>query len=523
MSFEGLAFRHRFTIPDFPARWLPLTHLYDPDLPLFPICYFHVVIPDPQGRPLESERAYGYVEAINVSDAGGIDAVLVCNKDLDQNANARFRVLVEAEVRERLGLADRVTRADVVGAFSGQRAQSNSVLGEMWDRVVGNAYGNCLPFGRLWDGVLGLARFVGSWNSPSGRKSELIQTHYFASRFGERIQSAGSIPQVDFFLLPTIAELTDHANPLMSFPAFAQLLSVAIQIQRNHCTLNPVQGLKISAFRNPGPGRFDTGKLMDLLRALPANMYPAAIECFNAFDKGPQRTIMFLLLLADVREGRIAPGRLAASQFGALYDGLTATYQSPKVIAIYAQQCFGNHEAMPVDTWIETFLRYPLNVWPAGRVKGAFSTVFNQATGLGKVERLLWVTGQARKVHSSACNDAFWCLKYGSDERTPRGANPLACNICLHAVRAVCPAYHSICSSSVAFNRRTAGADFYVETSAHNNQTPAQRFIRCEGIGAYGRVADEFSPADSPNGFAAYPQPPHAGGAMTVDEFVARY
>jgi hypothetical protein len=43
MAFESLAYRYTFEIVSFPERWLPLIHLYDPDLPLFPIYYYHVL------------------------------------------------------------------------------------------------------------------------------------------------------------------------------------------------------------------------------------------------------------------------------------------------------------------------------------------------------------------------------------------------------------------------------------------------------------------------------------------------
>jgi hypothetical protein len=44
---------------------------------------------------------------------------------------------------------------------------ANPFLAEVWERVVSNHYDGKLPFGRLWDEVLGLARWVASWNSPS--------------------------------------------------------------------------------------------------------------------------------------------------------------------------------------------------------------------------------------------------------------------------------------------------------------------------------------------------------------------
>jgi hypothetical protein len=527
MPFESLSFRHTLQITEVPHRWLPLIHLYDPDLPLFPIYYFHALRSDlaAGARPRAEDRVFGYVEHIRVRDAGGIEAGLVTNKDLALPANNAFRASAEFEVRARFGVIDPVTIADVSNSFQPPLQHANQVLAELWHRVIANAYGNLLPFGRLWDEVLGLARFVASWNAPAGRKSELIQTHYFATRFGQFIQAAAGIPQVDFHLLPTATELLDQANPLSDFSGFRDLLRVAEAFAAHYGTVRAVGSVNITAFNRPAPGRLNSQALFNIIDGghIPNNLRPAAVECFNTFDKGPQRTVIYLLMLNDLRHGLLQPGALTPAQCGSIYDGLARSYQSPKVIEIYAQQCFGNRHAMPIDTWIDTFLKWPLLVYPTERSQTPYTDVFSHAVGLGKVERLLWVTGQARKVHSSACDDAVWCVKYGSDAG-PRGANPLACNICLEAIRNHCPAYAAIRHKTVGFNGAAPAADFQVSTSIGNNVTPHQTFLTCTGRSIYAAIEDNFSPADDPSGFAPFPQPGHAAGAQfTVEEFVERY
>jgi hypothetical protein len=202
---------------------------------------------------------------------------------------------------------------------------------------------------------------------------------------------------------------------------------------------------------------------------------------------------------------------------------MSGSYQSPKVIQIYAQQCFANASAMPVDTWINTFLKWPLAVFPKVRSAKPYSEIFTFARNLGKVERLLWVAAQARKVHSSACNDALWCVKRASAASTPRGANPLACNICLPAIRVVCPAFQLIRNRTVQFNQGYGSKDFVITTSAGNSTTPAQEFVNCHGPSIYQTLLDDFSPKDNPSGFAQYPQHPHMGTSMSVHEFVEQY
>ncbi len=529
MAFESLAYRYSFNIPNFPERWLPLIHFYDPDLPLFPIYYFHVL---PEGlsenhRPRDSERAFGYIERMNISENNAAEVTIISNKDLSNRDNDRYLTPVTNEVKERFGVRDPVTADNIQNVFSAPLDRSNRVLSEIWERVVSNAYGNLLPFGRLWDGTLGMARFVASWYSQSGRKGELIQTHYFASRFGVRIQSSGQVPQLDFFLLPTIKELTNSNNPLVSFPEYSKLVRIAREFQQNYCSTINIDGITLSKFRNPFRGKFNTSGIMSILRdaCIPQDCRELAIECFNAFGKGPQRTIIFLMLLDDLRQNRLNPSTLTSPQCGSIYDGLrgASTYQSPKAIQIYAQQSFGNPSAMPIDTWIATFLKWPLNVWPIERIPNKYNFVFSLARNLGKVERLLWVTAQARKVHSSACNDALWCMKYSSN-RKPRGANPLACNICLDAIRSCCPAFEQIKDKIISFNNNIQrGATFFVKTSAENNTTPNQSFNSCRGNSIYSEVLDDFSPADEPSGFSSFPTSRHTGNPLSVEEFVRIY
>lgn len=528
MPFESLSHRNTIRLNDFPDRWLPLIHLYDPDLPLFPIYYFHATADNLTAgqRPNYADRIFGYIERINALGDGIVDIVVIINKDLDQPGNAGYQSILENLVKERLGLSDPVRITDVSNAFNHPLDYANPVLSELWNRVVSDTYDNILPFGRLWDEVLGLTRFVASWYSSGGRKGELIQTHYFASKFGERIQSAAGIPQIDFYLLPTIAELLDTTNPLNIFPKYAGLITVANNFQQNNCTTITVGSAVISKFNHSVPGKLNTAGILSLLAQsyIPQSLRPLATECFNTFDKGPQRTVIFLLMLSDIRNGRLNPSLLNNHTLGSIYDGLKNTYQSPKVIHIYAQQCFGNTEAMPIDVWIDTFLHWPLNIHKnlPRATRGQKDYLFLHSNNLGKVERLLWVAAQARKVHSSACNDAIWCTKMASN-KIARGANPLACKICLTSIRQVCPAYADIQNQQVVFNTAASANQFSITTSANNNTTPNQKFTSCNGKSIYITINDDFSPADSPNGLAPYPSGNHTGTTLTVEEFVNTY
>lgn len=531
MPLPVLSFRHSFVVADFPHEWHPLLHLYDPDLPLFPTSYFHILRPNLGGqRPLDNDRAYGYVERIAVLNQGGAEVTVITNQDLTSPANAALAARVIEEVRHRLGVANAVTLADISNAFGPPYQDRNAVLVALWHRVVARSYGNKLPFGRLWDEVLGLGRWVASWNTPSGRKGELIMTHYYASRFGERVASAAGLPQVDFYLLPTVVELTTPGW-LTDFPNYEHLTNAVEELQSYRppggaippFQLRTVGAMQVLGYQNKwAPGKFNTAKVMQLIDAAvsPANRR-AAYEAFNAFDKGPGRTIIFFMMLADLRASRLQMGALSAADVGALYDGLKNSYQSPKAISIYAQQAFGNPNATPIDTWVETFFATPLKVVQMG--SKSFASVFSAANNFGKVERLIWVAAQARKVHSSACDDALWCTKYSSTGE-PRGANPLACTICLPAVRRVCPAHAAIVGDKVEFNGSRGAARFHVETSAHNNTAGGQAFISVYGLSLGRPILDDFSPVDDSAHLRTFPAAGHAPDTpVTVSEFVTLY
>lgn len=547
MPFEALSNIAEFEYPNVPPAWVPVVFTFDPDLPLFPLLYFHVLPKGLTGRPSAQDRAFGYVRSVRIDiDSHVLTAEIVCNKKLDDSTQGKkFRDAVWMEVGHRLGVIDSVTMNDVNNLFPASSKFNGCipVLREMWHRVVDFGYGGSLPFGRLWDRVLGLARFYASYRPPGGRKSELIQTHYFCTHFGESVASSANVPTVEFRLLPTWEELTDPDNPLTLFPQFQKLVFASASV----CQLPPFEAFEISNWSHTGmkkrKGYLDTPFYMQtLVGGVSQQFRPPLVECFNAFDKGPDRTIMFLMFLNDVRQINVAkptpagsskprlnPVKFSASDAAEI--ALTLTHrQSKKVVSIYAQQAHGNPHCLPIDTWIGAFMAFPLDVAKydakTGSYKGdianisAITAFVSSANLLGKVERLLWVTAQARKIHSAICNDALWCIKESAGFAA-RGANPLACKACLLAIRQVCPAYAAIANKDVYFNA-TTGLGFKLRTTAGDNTTPGQRFTTCTSLGS---VLDEDTVNDFADAFqVSYPHPSHSGGSpMKVRDFIEMY
>jgi hypothetical protein len=122
----------------------------------------------------------------------------------------------------------------------------------------------------------------------------------------------------------------------------------------------------------------------------------------------------------------------------------------PKIWGMILQQGFGNPEVIPIDEWIESFYTIPLQIDSKERFLRSFRSI-------GKLERMLWVTGQARKTNMYAIFDWLWCLKFGtgkttveiteSDVQRLRDANPLSCLNC--PLKGECRAFIRISAADV--------------------------------------------------------------------------
>lgn len=517
MAFESLSHQFELGLDNFPLEWFPLTHLYDPDLPLFPLIYIHALDPDipPGVRPSAHQRIFGFLQYMGVHN-GRLNASLVLNKNLSDPRNARFVPVVKEQLESRLGLGSPITASHIRNALAGSLADANDVMLELWHGIVDPAFGGSLPFGRMWDEVLGLIRYIASWNSDGGRKGELIQTHYFVSAFGEGIATSSGI-SASFYLLPTFAEFSDIANPLSLFPKFRDLMSAASNFVGAYCSTRTVGSFRFSAFSMSTAGlsgNLDTPKILSLIGRASGAEQGALYENYSAFNRGPMRSVLSLMMLHDLRNGCWDPRALDPASCAEMYRSLKGSYQAPKVLQLYAQQCFGSECSLPIDNWVETFIRWPLNF---GSVKGHYARLFSSSNLWGRLERLIWVAAQARKVHAVVAAEKLWCIRYGGSNGQMRGAGPFSCKICDVSVRNVCPAYAGIAPKQILFN--VDGVDYRVDTSSRNLTTPGQSFVSCRSADSF----DEYSPRDRPASFMPFPQVGQTSAPMTVAEFIERY
>lgn len=262
-------------------------------------------------------------------------------------------------------------------------------------------------------------------------------------------------------------------------------------------------------------GMLNTEKLVSLFGALPNAQRQSLEEALSAFNRGPNRTIIAILMINDLACSQWNPATLTAAEYGALYHELRGAYQSSKVIHLYAQQCFGATEVLPLDNWIETFTRWPLNAASERTSDKVKLLTFSQAWG--KIERLIWVAAQARKVHSSVAAEILWCIRLGDTDRNTRGPNPLSCGLCLPVIRQACPGYLAAASAPISFNTGPLPGGYRIETSSNNDTDAGQKFAAVVGRGA----ADIYSGRDRSSAFRAYPQAGAVPGNMS--EFIDIY
>jgi hypothetical protein len=402
------------------------------------------------------------------------------------------------------------------------------VVRELWYKVVDYAFGKKLPFGSLWDPMFGLPRFIASWNSDGGRKGELIQTHSFLKDFGVRIPTGGGV-HADFYLLPTFEEFTDRTNPLASFPRLASLLRAAETFVNTTCESLKVGSLTVSAFRPKKvgvSGQLDTEKLLGIFGNLGSKHEEFLFDHYGAFDRGPGRSVLGLMMLHDLHVGHWNPQTISLADAAPTYKQMAGSYQSPKVMHLYAQLCFGNTVVLPIDNWVETFLPAPFGFHVGNKLD--HDTLFASCDVWAKLERLIWLCAQARKVHASVCADTLWCIRFGAPKvdkkMVMRGANPLACKICSTAIRDACPAYEAIEHEQVGFNGTGVSVLFNIETSAGDNTTPGQSIKSCREVGPKVTRYDTYSTRDRPADFGAFPAVGHSGAPpITVEEFLKLY
>lgn len=435
-----LAYEHTFLIGGLPKQWLLKQPLFDVEFPSFPMVYVHNLV--------DGERVYGFPISINLKSVNGetVEAkvLFVCNIDLV--ANQKAREVVQIELNNRLGMADRVTKADIDTFCSGGDAKKyKEFLVALWERAE-RPFGKELQYGRLYERVESIIRFVAAFQPKTGRQSEIRMKYNFFSSFGEKVEVVGNWSFLDFNLVPTAQEI--RAGTLDEFPKFKLLFSAMSKLWREYYTKEIVTGSGTyrsmeSAWESNKESfiRDVSGRMLTLEGAnrFTQEEKMAAETLVDDFNRHVWRAAFFIWSIMTLHEQGF--DSWTKPRFVDFYFMRNGKGISPKVVACFLQQGFSNDEAIPVDTWVESFQEHALGI--EDRL-----TFINTFKKIGKLERLIWLASQANKINLRPFFYTLWCTRYGTRGNTAlRGANPIACYEC--ELRSCCQGYKKVMDQKV--------------------------------------------------------------------------
>ena len=491
-----LSYLHNVVFHDIPLQWLTRFELFTPDLENFPLMYVHEMCTNSTG---ERVRVFGFPSSINSEVKGSRCSITIrffCNlRQGDEVIDATIR----SELSHRFGIANKVEFSDLEGICNGSQSHVE-MLQSLWSGRIDSVYGGSIPHGRLYEKVFGIVRFSASGVSPRlGKTSELRMTYWFLKAVGEEVRFEGELSEFDYFdfsLLPTAEEL--RSTEFAQFPLFSSMFSSIRSFWESEYTetfrLHDRADLRAQDLRSilSSHGADETGSktvLLDrinrleptpqdspLFRSSPKGSpyLPVSGNAFKEryestlglhydninrlcqiFNRNPVRMYGFiwnLMTYVETDFENIFSQRQSLKHF--LQNHHSKKGSSSKVLACVVQQVFG-FEAIPVDTWVKTFLLYPMGFNPTdkGTKDMNFSeieTIYSNFSNLDKLEKLIWVSAMANKTNKREFTNILWCQRYGTVENSKgpcRGANPLSCSRC--ELRTTCIGFSNIAEKSM--------------------------------------------------------------------------
>ncbi len=474
---EPIKYEHVYTFDRIPLQWLQGFEIFYPDLTNFPVSYVHF--------NTESQRVYGFPVSISVSNARhgtcSITVSFLCNKEQSATSNEIERQ-IKKELEGRFGISNPLTISDLEGSTSNY--DTKNFLKEVW-KTASKLFGDSYPYGKLYDEMYSIVRFVAAWAPKTGRQSEMRAVYNFQSLFGEKIEIQGTWNFLDFFLIPTYRDVQN--TTLSEFPKFEKMFVAVQKIWPKHWKLKGIYKIKCDIHgemkypkytREEAKNEIATKKKTATHHNCNFIIEDANIELFAAdkgwgknidtFDKNfakpwndegvitsEERKIINMLVSAFNRH----PGRTTyfvwalMSIFHKPYQDYDNEYYqkfyelaennnnvkgiSPKVVGCFLQQGFEQEEMIPIDTWVESFHKGPLGI-------DSKFDFFNSFKKIGKLERLIWKVSQAKKTNAEPLMNVLWCIRFGdTGNNLIRYANPLSCYACDFHTKG-CPGFEKI-------------------------------------------------------------------------------
>ena len=439
-----------------PVQWIPKFELFTIDLPNFPLVYVH--------HYENKKRIFGFPISASFLDFKNGTCVpkikFLSNTDLKSDESARK--IVKTDLSERFGISNKVTLDDMMVACKGD-TKYQEFIKTIWEKVIKQDHGNSIPFGNYYEKFYSIFRFNAAWNTAGrgGRQQELRIVYWFLREYGIRAEiKIEGYGFYQFFLLPTFGEV--KSNNIVEFEKFEKLMGLIKKIWKLEFTVeNMIHGKKIKSLIKSWPKKRD-GFVKYLKDVHEVNGTLTQDESYNLgllvdmFNRNPQRAIGFIWSVMNIHELDYESwNKDFLDEFYLKYfvSNSKTIGVYPKVVACFLQQGFGNKYAIPMDDWILTFAKHPfgldgVKLKPDATKKDqsllTHKEFFKKFDNRAKLERLIWLVAQSKKVNMDPVFDMLWCVRFGTtgDGMKLRQQNPIACYQC--NVRDHCKGYEAI-------------------------------------------------------------------------------
>lgn len=403
-------------IDGIPIQWIPKIELYYPDLPQFPIMYIHTQINN--NRLIACPVSVSYEITQDKCNAKFL---------VFTNLNPTTEVVdkIKDEIENRIGFSNPVNKQTVVDCCKGN-PDFIAMLTDLW-QYIEKSYGDVIPYGRFYEEIFSIPRFVAAWQPKTGRQSEMRMLYNFMSQFGEEVSLPSDWNHLEYYVIPSYIDVVN--KDYSDFPNFNKLylamkklfeLDFSKSITIDDLTFKVMPKAwkqnKEEFIKNVSGKYYSTGQLTE------TDKYYLEF-LVDAFNRHPWRAAFFISAFLNIENSDYRTWN--KNFFNTFYEkGNKLKGYSQKAFACFLQQGFENEEIIPIDTWIETFYEYPLGI----ETKQEF---FNSFEMLGKLERVIWLASQANKTNMKNFFDILWCQRYGViGNKELRGVNPLACSLC---------------------------------------------------------------------------------------------
>ncbi len=414
----SLKYTITITIPNVPLQWIPKIELYYPDLPQFPIMYIHKKISS--GRLVACPVSVSYDIKDNFCDAY---FYVLCN--INPSCDSEVSLTLQEEIQERIGIKNKISVNTIINCCNGNEQHEN-LMTDLW-KYIEMSYGSAIPFGRYYEEIYSIPRFVSAWQPKTGRQSEMRMLYNFMSAFGEEVQFPSDWSHLEYYVIPTYIDVRN--SDYSDFPTFLKLYTAIKKLFNAEFTREvTIENVSFKVMPRAWKQNKD-----DFINSVSNRLYSTGVfneedkffaeQLVDAFNRHPWRAAYFISAYLNIEHTDYR--MWTKNFFKTFYDsGNKLKGYSEKVIACILQQGFGKDEIIPVDTWIETFYMYPLGI-------DSRSNFYDSFSGLGKVERVIWLASQSNKTNMKNFFDILWCQRYGViGNKKLRGVNPIACYGC---------------------------------------------------------------------------------------------